>query len=517
MRSSPDRHGPCRTVDPPRPCDIAIPYPCNGRHPRFLPTTRPGAADFHPWLDRAKAAVSAPHRTEPRRKGQIRPTSRSARKRPARVGVHCVRPMTPEAAASLRIHDDEFVDVVAPRVHGLAEAIPEASPVERLVSAPLDRSRSAGLLWRESLHRRLLGIADVTAAALAAGLVLGAFYQRRAALSALVGAALVLFVFKVAGLYDRDDLRLVHSTLDDVPLLVQLTGLFALGVAIFQNFVLQRTVSANQIAALWVVSFGAIVGARMLARAVAARSLPDERCLVIGERGRAYRIREKLAASRARALVVASLPLEGGDIENVGWVDTPDIIRGLVRDLNVHRIIIAPTTTDDDGGRRPDPRRQGGRGPSQRAAADVRGRRLRGRIRRRRRDDDARRQPLRSSRALSAAQAHVRPRRRVDRALVVVSPIIAAIALAIRLDSAGRSSSARSASDATASTSGSSSSARWSTDAEAQQGWPAGAQRGRRGPVQDHRRPARDTGRTVSARARRWTSCRSCSTCCAAR
>ena len=78
----------------------------------------------------------------------------------------------------------------------------------------------------------------------------------------MVGAALVLFVFKLAGLYDRDDLRLVHSTLDDVPQLAQLTGLFALGVAILQNFVLGRTVSAEQIAALWIVSF--------------ARSLPRE-------------------------------------------------------------------------------------------------------------------------------------------------------------------------------------------------------------------------------------------------
>jgi hypothetical protein len=106
--------------------------------------------------------------------------------------------MTPEAAASLRIHEDQFVDMVAPGLHGLADAIPESTSVERLASAPLDRPRSAGLLWRESLHRRLLGIADVTSVAVAAGLVLGAFDQGRAALSALVGAVLVLFVFKLA-------------------------------------------------------------------------------------------------------------------------------------------------------------------------------------------------------------------------------------------------------------------------------------------------------------------------------
>ena len=254
--------------------------------------------------------------------------------------------MTPEAAASLRVHEDQFLDAVASGAPRLGAAIPVSASAEGVASMPVDRPGSAGLLRRESLHRRLLGIADVTSAAFAAGLVLGAFDQRRAALSAVVGAALVLLVFKLAGLYDRDDLKLVQSTLDDVPLLVQLTGLFALCVAILQDFVLQRTVSADQIAALWVASFGAIAGARVLARAVAARSLPAERCLVIGEYERAERIREKLASSRARALVIASLPLEAGDIENVDRAEIPEVIRELVRDLNVHRIIIAPTTTD---------------------------------------------------------------------------------------------------------------------------------------------------------------------------
>ena len=254
--------------------------------------------------------------------------------------------MTPEAAASLRVHEDRFVDVVAPAVAGLATTIAVSASAEEVASAAVDRPGSAGLLSREALRRRLLGVADVTSAALAAGLVLGAFGQRRAALSAVVGAALVLFVFKLAGLYDRDDVRLVHSTLDDIPQLAQLTGLFALGVAILQNFVLGRSVSAEQIAALWVVSFGTIVVARILARALAARSLPPERCLVIGERSRTQRIREKLASSQARAEVIAALPLEGGDIDEIDWVDTHELISDLVRNLNVHRIIIAPTTTD---------------------------------------------------------------------------------------------------------------------------------------------------------------------------
>ena len=154
----------------------------------------------------------------------------------AECGVPSLTAMTPEAAASLRVHEDQFLDAVASGAPRLGAAIPVSASAEGVASMPVDRPGSAGLLRRESLHRRLLGIADVTSAAFAAGLVLGAFDQRRAALSAVVGAALVLLVFKIAGLYDRDELRLVHSTLDEVPALPQLTGLFALGIAMRQDW-----------------------------------------------------------------------------------------------------------------------------------------------------------------------------------------------------------------------------------------------------------------------------------------
>jgi hypothetical protein len=44
--------------------------------------------------------------------------------------------------------------------------------------------------------------------------------------------------------------------------------------------------------------------------------------------------------------VVASLPVRGGDGEATDWVETPETVHDVVRELNVHRIIIAPTETD---------------------------------------------------------------------------------------------------------------------------------------------------------------------------
>jgi exopolysaccharide biosynthesis polyprenyl glycosylphosphotransferase len=259
--------------------------------------------------------------------------------------------MTPQDAARLRVHED---DTANEQVSGPFRLVAQMDTAGVLLPGQfgpvdIDAGPSASLVWREALHRRLLGTADMASATVALLVLMSRFGQRQVALSAVVGVAVVLFLFKLAGLYDHDDLRLVHSTLDEVPLLAQLTGVFALGIAILQTMVLGGKFGGEQIAALWAASFCAIVIGRVVARAVGGRTSPIERCLVIGEFGRCDRIREKLAASRVRALVVASLPLAGEDVEDADWVAMPEIIRRVVHDLNVHRIIIAPTTSDASG------------------------------------------------------------------------------------------------------------------------------------------------------------------------
>jgi exopolysaccharide biosynthesis polyprenyl glycosylphosphotransferase len=225
----------------------------------------------------------------------------------------------------------------------------EAPSVGDLGPVDVGARGSASVLWRESRHRRLLGAADATAAMVALVVVLNGFDQHQVGFAALAGVFLILLLFKISGLYDRDDLRVVHSTLDEVPLLAQLTGVFALGVAVTQTLVLTSALRAGQIAALWLSAFGAILIGRALARTLAGRTSPLERCLILGEPDQVNRIREKLVTSRARAVVIASLPLADEDYEEADWAAMPDLIGGLVRDLNVHRIIIAPTRSEGSG------------------------------------------------------------------------------------------------------------------------------------------------------------------------
>ncbi|MGA9860423.1 MAG: hypothetical protein WBQ18_21340, partial [Solirubrobacteraceae bacterium] len=217
----------------------------------------------------------------------------------------------------------------------------ESEPVSELVTAPrlsaalglvdthhagdsgalgMDgHAESASVIWRESIRRRLLGVADVAAACLALVTVLGVT-PSNGLLALPIGMVVILGLFKVGGLYDRDDLRVVHSTLDETPTLVQLTGLFALGVGTTISMLASHELQAVQITILWIVSFAAIFAARTLARAVAGRAAPNERCLVIGETERVDRVRQKLAASSARAKVVAALPLLTSDVEDGDWL-----------------------------------------------------------------------------------------------------------------------------------------------------------------------------------------------------
>src|ERR671924_209245 len=118
------------------------------------------------------------------------------------------------------------------------------------------------------------GPSAVLAATFALALVLSLLGNDEPGLAVLLGMPLVALLFKIAGLYDHEQLRIVRSTLDEAPLLLQLTGLYTLAVTILQHILIDGHLGGDQIAGLWLVSFLAIFGGRMLARRLAARVSP---------------------------------------------------------------------------------------------------------------------------------------------------------------------------------------------------------------------------------------------------
>jgi exopolysaccharide biosynthesis polyprenyl glycosylphosphotransferase len=254
--------------------------------------------------------------------------------------------MTPQLAAMLTIHEEELPDAeVEGRrfASGYGSLIPFPRPAVRAEDG--DEQTLPSLLRRESHRRRLLAAADVVGATAALALALTLLGEARPGPAILAGMPLVVLLFKVAGLYDRDQLRIVRSTLDEAPALAQLTGLYALTVSILHPLLSDQPMGGSEIAALWGLSFVAILGGRVAARALDARGSAFERCLVIGDNMRAERVREKLTSSSARAAVIATLPVHD-DVNRLGSLES---LRQIVRELQIHRIIIAPTTADAEG------------------------------------------------------------------------------------------------------------------------------------------------------------------------
>jgi exopolysaccharide biosynthesis polyprenyl glycosylphosphotransferase len=198
-------------------------------------------------------------------------------------------------------------------------------------------------IWsREAVTRRLLALADAAAVTLVLFGILGRVGVW-AGVAAVFSVPAVLVVFHLAGLYTRDEVRLGHTTLDEAPLLLQLTGMLTLGAAILLPVSGHASLGGAGIAALWSASFVGVLCARILARGVVRRILAPERCLVVGEMAQAERIRDKIATSAASAEVVGCVPMSRGEIAELA---DPEAIRAVAEEVGAHRLIIAGTAAD---------------------------------------------------------------------------------------------------------------------------------------------------------------------------
>lgn len=118
--------------------------------------------------------------------------------------------MNPQVAIGVRPEADVADGTVmdAPRQIGLPAG--GSPPAAALVRVNLEPCPPDSLGSNESLFRRLLALADVTGMGAALLLVLSRFGIDSGALVVVASMPLVVLFFKVAGLYNRDELRLGH-------------------------------------------------------------------------------------------------------------------------------------------------------------------------------------------------------------------------------------------------------------------------------------------------------------------
>jgi exopolysaccharide biosynthesis polyprenyl glycosylphosphotransferase len=243
--------------------------------------------------------------------------------------------------------DDVTVDLASQAIEAddmaTATAAAEADRAARSFDELMQRS-AVPASRKDSMRRRLLAAADAVAIALAYVAALATTHQRSGTLIALA-ATLPLWVLlnKLSGLYDRDA-NVVHaSTLNELPKLAQA---MTFGVAILYIFgpplVGARVGRANAVE-LWAAGICLMAALRSLVRHEVRRRFRAERAVIVGSGAVAQLVARK----------INSHPEFG--VEVVGFVDIPpdardrhdgdllgDIARfeQLCREFEAERIII---------------------------------------------------------------------------------------------------------------------------------------------------------------------------------
>ena len=222
-------------------------------------------------------------------------------------------------------------------------ALPQPRPARQQYSFGL--SDAPGLVsqrarLRDAIFRRSLILADVLATGLAMTFAVRVIAGAGLRPAVVGGLLAVVFAGKVLGLYDRDELVFNKSTLDELPKLFQLGACCTLVAWLLGP-------------ALAFVLFAVF---RYAARTLAGLAAPAERCLIIGRSGTRMRLAGKLTAAQPQARVVGYLPLDeerragrsaqwkGTDRRRraLAIEDLPD----LVAELDVHRVVIIPGEAD---------------------------------------------------------------------------------------------------------------------------------------------------------------------------
>jgi exopolysaccharide biosynthesis polyprenyl glycosylphosphotransferase len=149
--------------------------------------------------------------------------------------------------------------------------------------------------WRNALLRRMLALADLVAA-LAASFSL--VFDGRGSLSEVVWASLFapawLVIGKLIGLYDRDQRSLRHLTVDEVPaiLIWSLAGTALTALVLVVSPA--RSMSAEAPIWMWLVASSVCFVLRAVARSTWRAFTPPERTFVVGEGALAAAARRKL-------------------------------------------------------------------------------------------------------------------------------------------------------------------------------------------------------------------------------
>ena len=202
---------------------------------------------------------------------------------------------------------------------------------------------------RDAYYRCTLVVADAVAATGAILITRSLVGPHRPDPTTLAAVPLIVVMSKVVGIYDRQELLVRKSTLDEVPALFQLATLYALIVWLVNGFVITHASDRREFLVDWFVLFSLLLVVHPVARELSRRMTRPERCLVIGDEAMCERIRLKLAHTFwLHAVAVAYIPTGPGEPELEALALLPDRagLEAIAAEDHIDRIIIAPQSAD---------------------------------------------------------------------------------------------------------------------------------------------------------------------------
>ena len=188
--------------------------------------------------------------------------------------------------------------------------------------------------WRSAIVRRALVVADLVAAALAL-LVVVTTGGEHLQLAALAAAPLVVVPAKLGGLYDRDEVVVRKSTIDELQQLCRLAALAAMLM-----WLVTGSLDRSDVVVLFASLLALVFVARSAARAIVVRRLAPERCLLVGDWDMVPRVAQALGRSNAE--LVGYLPLVERRNRATGEPGPCAALTQMAEGRGVDRVIIAP-------------------------------------------------------------------------------------------------------------------------------------------------------------------------------
>jgi exopolysaccharide biosynthesis polyprenyl glycosylphosphotransferase len=206
---------------------------------------------------------------------------------------------------------------------------------------------------RNATFRRLLLTADILAAG-STFIIVAAVAGNTVRPAAILVLPVIVILSKLSGLYDRDEILLAKTTLDEAPSLFRLATLLTLLVYLSGNRLLIGGFGRWNAVSFWALLFVALIGFRYLARQLASRVCAEERVLIIGNAASASWLATKLARShRTRVKLLGRVSLDAAVEleEDSGSVDQlGDLVQlgDLLARHQIDRAIVAPGSGDSE-------------------------------------------------------------------------------------------------------------------------------------------------------------------------